>query len=102
MLLQHCCQTWLPNDPAIRDQAAAVFSSVFNHLDIVTEACVYGPVFRRDQRLIQAIFPRLMFLFLNVLLTTLLFFIFQRLVLDVQIYVEQLGAKCAANVAVTR
>uniref|UniRef100_M4A575 TAR (HIV-1) RNA binding protein 1 n=2 Tax=Xiphophorus maculatus TaxID=8083 RepID=M4A575_XIPMA len=73
VLLQHCCQTWLPNDPAIRDQAAAVFSSVFNHLDIVTEACVYGPVFRRDQRL----------------------------VLDVQIYVEQLGAKCAANVAVT-
>ncbi|XP_043992185.1 probable methyltransferase TARBP1 isoform X1 [Gambusia affinis] len=73
VLLQHCCQTWLPNDPAIRDQAAAMFSSVFNHLDIVTEACVYGPVFRRDQRL----------------------------VLDVQIYVEQLGAKCAANVAVT-
>ncbi|XP_014895082.1 probable methyltransferase TARBP1 [Poecilia latipinna] len=72
VLLQSCCQTWLPNDPGSRDQAAAVFSSVFNHLDIVTEACVYGPVLRRDQRL----------------------------VLDVQIYVEQLGAKCAANAAV--
>ncbi|KAM4729352.1 putative methyltransferase TARBP1 [Anableps anableps] len=73
MLLQHCCQTWLPNEQGSSDQAGAVLSSIFNHLDIVTEACVYGPVFRRDQRLI----------------------------LDVQIYVEQLGEKCAANVAVT-
>ncbi|XP_068597703.1 probable methyltransferase TARBP1 [Brachionichthys hirsutus] len=65
VLLQHCCQTWLPT--------ADAFTSVFNHLDILTEACVYGPVFRRDQRLIQ----------------------------DVQTYVEQLGEECSTNVAAT-
>ncbi|XP_059215853.1 probable methyltransferase TARBP1 [Centropristis striata] len=70
VLLQHCCQTWLPTD---RGSDHTVFSSVFSHINILTEACVYGPVFRRDQRLIQ----------------------------DVQTYVEQLGEECAANVAVT-
>ncbi|XP_029305758.1 probable methyltransferase TARBP1 [Cottoperca gobio] len=70
VLLQHCCQTWLPTS---RGSGDTVFSSAFSHINILTEACVYGPVFRRDQRLIQ----------------------------DVQIYVEQLGEECAANVAVT-
>uniref|UniRef100_A0A8C3AAC1 tRNA (guanosine(18)-2'-O)-methyltransferase TARBP1 n=1 Tax=Cyclopterus lumpus TaxID=8103 RepID=A0A8C3AAC1_CYCLU len=70
VLLQHCCQTWLPTD---QDSDNTVFSSVFSHINILTEACVYGPVFRRDQRLIQ----------------------------DVQTYVERLGEECAANVAVT-
>ncbi|XP_069000980.1 probable methyltransferase TARBP1 [Embiotoca jacksoni] len=73
VLLEHCCQTWLPTDGGSADQADTLFSSVFSHISIVTEACVYGPVFRRDQRLVQ----------------------------DVQMYVEQLGEKCAANVAVT-
>ncbi|KAM6916473.1 putative methyltransferase TARBP1 [Xenentodon cancila] len=72
-LVQHCCQTWMPEHPDSEEQAGAVFSSVFSHANIVSEACVYGPVFRRDQRLVQ----------------------------DVQIYVEKLGDKCAANVAVT-
>ncbi|XP_035767959.1 probable methyltransferase TARBP1 [Neolamprologus brichardi] len=72
VLLQHCCQMWLPAGGGSGDQANTVFSSIFNHISIITEACVYGPVFRRDQRLVQ----------------------------DVQIYVEQLGEKCAANVAV--
>ncbi|XP_068424290.1 probable methyltransferase TARBP1 isoform X2 [Clinocottus analis] len=70
VLLQHCCQTWLPTD---RGSSDTVFSSVFSHVNILTEACVYGPVFRRDQRLMQ----------------------------DVQTYVERLGEECAANVAVT-
>uniref|UniRef100_UPI0037E7E410 probable methyltransferase TARBP1 n=1 Tax=Semicossyphus pulcher TaxID=241346 RepID=UPI0037E7E410 len=70
VLLRHCCETWLPTD---REYDDTVFSSVFSHIDILTEACVYGPVFRRDQRLIQ----------------------------DVQTYVEQLGEECSANVAVT-
>ncbi|XP_024153483.1 probable methyltransferase TARBP1 isoform X2 [Oryzias melastigma] len=65
VLTQHCCQTWLDTDGG--------FTSVFNYLDIVTEACVYGPLMRKDQRLIQ----------------------------DVHIYVEQLGGACAANIAVT-
>ncbi|XP_034538056.1 probable methyltransferase TARBP1 [Notolabrus celidotus] len=69
VLLQHVCETWLPAD---RDCDDAVFSSVFSHINILTDACVYGPVFRRDQRLIQ----------------------------DVQTYVEQLGEECSANVVV--
>ncbi|XP_070772317.1 probable methyltransferase TARBP1 [Enoplosus armatus] len=73
VLLEHCCQTWLPTDRGSGDMADTVFSSVFSHINILTEACVYGPVFRRDQRLIQ----------------------------DVQTYVEQLSEECAANVAVT-
>uniref|UniRef100_A0A3Q2CC96 Probable methyltransferase TARBP1 n=1 Tax=Cyprinodon variegatus TaxID=28743 RepID=A0A3Q2CC96_CYPVA len=72
VLVQHCTQTWLPGEGGSSELADGIFSSVFNHLDIVTEACLYGPVFRRDQRLIQ----------------------------DVQIFVEQLGENCAANVAV--
>ncbi|XP_041866764.1 probable methyltransferase TARBP1 [Melanotaenia boesemani] len=72
VLLQRCCQTWLPTDAGSREQADTMFSSVFSHINIVSEACVYGPVFRRDQRLVT----------------------------DVQIYVEQLGENCAANVAV--
>uniref|UniRef100_A0A3Q2DNV6 Probable methyltransferase TARBP1 n=1 Tax=Cyprinodon variegatus TaxID=28743 RepID=A0A3Q2DNV6_CYPVA len=74
VLVQHCTQTWLPGEGGSSELADGIFSSVFNHLDIVTEACLYGPVFRRDQRLIQ----------------------------DVQIFVEQLGENCAANVAVAR
>nr|XP_054590012.1 probable methyltransferase TARBP1 isoform X2 [Nothobranchius furzeri] len=74
ILLQHCCHTWLPKHQGGSEQADnEVFSSVFSHVDMIAEACVYGPVFRRDQRLSQ----------------------------DVQIYVEQLGDECAANVAVS-
>uniref|UniRef100_A0A665X6P0 tRNA (guanosine(18)-2'-O)-methyltransferase TARBP1 n=1 Tax=Echeneis naucrates TaxID=173247 RepID=A0A665X6P0_ECHNA len=73
LLLQHCCQTWLPEGRGCGDQTDTVFSSVFSYINILTEACVYGPVFRRDQRLIQ----------------------------DVQTYVEQLGEDPAGNVIVT-
>ncbi|XP_063048318.1 probable methyltransferase TARBP1 [Engraulis encrasicolus] len=91
VLIGHCCQTWMPSDlgsdrgDAIRgsdsgqggggddDDDDERFSSAVSHLDILTRACLHGPVFRRDQRLIQ----------------------------EVQMYVEQLGEQCAANVAVT-
>ncbi|XP_064814240.1 probable methyltransferase TARBP1 isoform X1 [Oncorhynchus masou masou] len=74
VLIQHCCHTWLPSDPGSegQSQSDAMFSSSLLHLDILAEACVYGPVFRRDQRLIQ----------------------------EVQVYVERLGEECAANTAV--
>uniref|UniRef100_A0A673HZZ1 tRNA (guanosine(18)-2'-O)-methyltransferase TARBP1 n=1 Tax=Sinocyclocheilus rhinocerous TaxID=307959 RepID=A0A673HZZ1_9TELE len=72
VLIQHCCETWLPCGAAEGLQSDAVFSTALLHLDILTEACVYGPVFRRDQRLVQ----------------------------EVQSYVEQLGDSCAANTAV--
>uniref|UniRef100_A0A6Q2Z6C8 tRNA (guanosine(18)-2'-O)-methyltransferase TARBP1 n=1 Tax=Esox lucius TaxID=8010 RepID=A0A6Q2Z6C8_ESOLU len=79
VLIQHCCNTWLPSCPGSEpgsgglSQSDAVFSSALLHADILAEACVYGPVFRRDQRLIQ----------------------------EVQVYVERLGEECAANTAVT-
>uniref|UniRef100_A0A8K9WZ18 tRNA (guanosine(18)-2'-O)-methyltransferase TARBP1 n=1 Tax=Oncorhynchus mykiss TaxID=8022 RepID=A0A8K9WZ18_ONCMY len=74
VLIQHCCHTWLPTGPGSEgeSQSDAMFSSALLHLDILAEACVYGPVFRRDQRLIQ----------------------------EVQVYVERLGEECAANTAV--
>ncbi|XP_050981774.1 probable methyltransferase TARBP1 isoform X2 [Labeo rohita] len=72
VLIQHCCETWLPSVTAENIQSDTVFSTALLHLDILTEACVYGPVFRRDQRLVQ----------------------------EVQSYVEQLGDSCAANIAV--
>ncbi|XP_029030988.1 probable methyltransferase TARBP1 isoform X2 [Betta splendens] len=68
VLVQHCCHTWLPTDPP--PDPDAVFLSVFSYVSVVTEACVYGPVLRRDQRLI----------------------------LDVQAHVEQLGEQSADNV----
>ncbi|XP_054654484.1 probable methyltransferase TARBP1 isoform X2 [Dunckerocampus dactyliophorus] len=70
VLLQHCCHTWLPTSDPDDD----IFSSVLRHINILSEACIYGPVFRRDQRLVQ----------------------------DVQTYVEQLGEGCAANTVVVR
>ncbi|XP_034040576.1 probable methyltransferase TARBP1 isoform X2 [Thalassophryne amazonica] len=73
VLLQHCCQTWLPTDGSADPRADTTFCSVLNHINILAEACVYGPVMRRDQRLIQ----------------------------DVQTYVEKLGDECTANAVVT-
>ncbi|XP_017317065.1 probable methyltransferase TARBP1 isoform X2 [Ictalurus punctatus] len=70
VLIQHCCNTWLPSHP--NDHTDTVFQSALNHLDILTEACIYGPVYRRDQRLLQ----------------------------EVQTYVEQLGEELAANVVI--
>ncbi|KAM9808627.1 probable methyltransferase TARBP1 isoform X2 [Syngnathus typhle] len=72
VLLQHCCHTWLPASERSSDQENGIFSSVFDHINIVAEGCIYGPVFRRDQRLVQ----------------------------DVQAYVEQLGVACATNTVV--
>ncbi|KAG7230153.1 hypothetical protein INR49_009873, partial [Caranx melampygus] len=73
VLLQHCCQTWLPSGRGCGDQADTVFISVFSYINILTEACVYGPVFRRDQRLTQ----------------------------DVQTYLEQLREDSSSSVIVT-
>ncbi|XP_061546893.1 probable methyltransferase TARBP1 [Phycodurus eques] len=73
VLLEHCCQTWLPASDQSRNPDDGTFSSVFSHINIMAEGCIYGPVFRRDQRLVQ----------------------------DVQAYVEQLGELCATNAVVT-
>ncbi|XP_066553070.1 probable methyltransferase TARBP1 isoform X2 [Amia ocellicauda] len=68
-LIQQCCDTWMPLDAG----SDSAFASALTHLDIFTEACLHGPVLRRDQRLLQ----------------------------DVQAYIEQLGEECAANSAVS-
>ncbi|XP_065257613.1 probable methyltransferase TARBP1 [Emys orbicularis] len=69
-VLSYCCQSWL--FPMSDDTGALEnpFSNAGNYSELITEACVFGMVFRRDQRLIQ----------------------------DVYAFVENLGDECAANV----
>ncbi|XP_051869146.1 probable methyltransferase TARBP1 isoform X2 [Pristis pectinata] len=71
ILISHCCQTWLPTGSAANDSLQDSFTSAENHVDLFVEACLFGPVFRKDQRLIQ----------------------------DVHTYIELLGDDCAANKA---
>ncbi|XP_062980444.1 probable methyltransferase TARBP1 [Elgaria multicarinata webbii] len=70
MLLSYCCQSWIfPTS----DDASGVenaFSNAGNYSELLVEACLFGTVFRRDQRLIQ----------------------------EVCAFVENLGEECAANV----
>ncbi|XP_037751193.1 probable methyltransferase TARBP1 isoform X4 [Chelonia mydas] len=70
IVLSYCCQSWL--FPTSDDTGALEnpFSNAGNYSELITEACVFGTVFRRDQRLIQ----------------------------DVHAFVENLGDECAANV----
>uniref|UniRef100_A0A8B9BEL4 tRNA (guanosine(18)-2'-O)-methyltransferase TARBP1 n=1 Tax=Anser brachyrhynchus TaxID=132585 RepID=A0A8B9BEL4_9AVES len=70
VVLSHCCRSWI--FPAVDDRSALTnaFLNAGNYCELITEACVFGTVFRRDQRLIQ----------------------------DVHAFVENLGEKCAANV----
>ncbi|XP_038671600.1 probable methyltransferase TARBP1 isoform X2 [Scyliorhinus canicula] len=69
VLITHCCHTWLPTVSAAKDFLPDSFASAENHVDLFVEACLFGPVFRKDQRLIQ----------------------------DVHIHIELLGDECAAN-----
>uniref|UniRef100_A0A8C0WPD4 TARBP1 domain-containing protein n=1 Tax=Castor canadensis TaxID=51338 RepID=A0A8C0WPD4_CASCN len=67
ILISHCCRSWMVSAPS-RPQRS--LSGAQDYSELVLEACVFGPVFRRDQRLIQ----------------------------DVQAFIENLGHNCAANV----
>ncbi|XP_062938788.1 probable methyltransferase TARBP1 isoform X2 [Cynocephalus volans] len=67
ILISHCCQSWVAS---ASDASQGSLLSAKNYSELVLEACVFGTVFRRDQRLIQ----------------------------DVQTFVENLGHDCAANV----
>ncbi|XP_078085623.1 tRNA (guanosine(18)-2'-O)-methyltransferase TARBP1 isoform X2 [Mustelus asterias] len=69
VLITHCCQTWLPAVCTAKGFVPDSFASAENHVDLFVEACLFGPVFRKDQRLIQ----------------------------DVHIHIELLGGECAAN-----
>ncbi|XP_021504002.1 probable methyltransferase TARBP1 isoform X2 [Meriones unguiculatus] len=68
-LMCHCCQSWVA---AASGGCRGSFSSAKDYSELVLEACVFGTVFRRDQRLIQ----------------------------DVQTFIENLGQDCAANVVI--
>ncbi|XP_037366300.1 probable methyltransferase TARBP1 [Talpa occidentalis] len=68
-LINYCCQSWIVSASNVSQGS---LSSAKNYSELVLEACIFGTVFRRDQRLIQ----------------------------DVQTFVENLGHDCAANVVI--
>uniref|UniRef100_A0A5F9CE86 tRNA (guanosine(18)-2'-O)-methyltransferase TARBP1 n=1 Tax=Oryctolagus cuniculus TaxID=9986 RepID=A0A5F9CE86_RABIT len=65
-LINYCCQSWIVSASHGSQDS---LSSAKHYSEMVLEACIFGTVFRRDQRLIQ----------------------------DVQTFVENLGHDCAAN-----
>lgn len=69
ILITHCCQSWVVPAPEVSQGS---FSNAADYSELLLEACVFGTVFRRDQRLIQ----------------------------DVQTFIENLGHDCAANVVI--
>ncbi|XP_057591947.1 probable methyltransferase TARBP1 isoform X2 [Hippopotamus amphibius kiboko] len=66
ILISYCCKSWIVSASNVS------LSSAKNYSELVLEACIFGTVFRRDQRLIQ----------------------------DVQTFIENLGRECAANVVI--
>ncbi|XP_062428255.1 probable methyltransferase TARBP1 isoform X2 [Rhea pennata] len=69
-VVSHCCRSWIFPTFDDRGTSTNAFLNAGNYCELITEACVFGTVFRRDQRLIQ----------------------------DVHAFIENLGEKCAANV----
>ncbi|XP_077031707.1 tRNA (guanosine(18)-2'-O)-methyltransferase TARBP1 isoform X4 [Agelaius phoeniceus] len=70
LVLSHCCQSWIFPTVDERSALTNAFLNAGNYSELITEACVFGTVFRKDQRHIQ----------------------------DVHAFIENLGEKCAANV----
>ncbi|XP_064269886.1 probable methyltransferase TARBP1 isoform X1 [Passer domesticus] len=70
VVLSHCCQSWIFSTVDERSALTNAFLNAGNYSELITEACVFGTVFRKDQRHIQ----------------------------DVHAFIENLGEKCAANV----
>uniref|UniRef100_G1L9G6 tRNA (guanosine(18)-2'-O)-methyltransferase TARBP1 n=1 Tax=Ailuropoda melanoleuca TaxID=9646 RepID=G1L9G6_AILME len=68
-LISYCCKSWIVS---ASDVFQVSLSSAKRYSELVLEACIFGTVFRRDQRLIQ----------------------------DVQTYIENLGHDCAANTVI--
>nr|XP_031537336.1 probable methyltransferase TARBP1 isoform X8 [Vicugna pacos] len=69
ILITYCCKSWIVSASNVSQGS---LSSAKNYSELVLEACIFGTVFRRDQRLIQ----------------------------DVQTFVENLGHNCAANIVI--
>ncbi|NWR08274.1 TARB1 methyltransferase, partial [Paradoxornis webbianus] len=72
VVLSHCCQSWIFPTVDERSALTNAFLNAGNYSELITEACVFGTVFRRDQRHKQ----------------------------DVHAFIENLGEKCAANVVI--
>ncbi|XP_026359932.2 probable methyltransferase TARBP1 isoform X1 [Ursus arctos] len=68
-LISYCCKSWIVS---ASDVSQVSLSSAKHYSELVLEACIFGTVFRRDQRLTQ----------------------------DVQTYIENLGHDCAANTVI--
>ncbi|XP_059755481.1 probable methyltransferase TARBP1 isoform X1 [Balaenoptera ricei] len=66
ILISYCCKSWIVSASNVS------LSTAKNYSELVYEACIFGTVFRRDQRLIQ----------------------------DVQTFIENLGHECAANIVI--
>ncbi|XP_055228792.2 probable methyltransferase TARBP1 isoform X5 [Gorilla gorilla gorilla] len=66
-LISYCCQSWIVSASNVSQGS---LSSAKNYSELILEACIFGTVFRRDQRLVQ----------------------------DVQTFIENLGHDCAANI----
>lgn len=49
VLVSHCCQSWLfpPGEITTVENA---FSNAGNYIELLIEACLFGTIFRRDQR----------------------------------------------------
>ncbi|KAB1270794.1 putative methyltransferase TARBP1 [Camelus dromedarius] len=69
ILITYCCKSWIVSASNVSQGS---LSSAKNYSELVLEACIFGTVFRRDQRLIQ----------------------------DVQTFIENLGHNCAANIVI--
>ncbi|KAJ1066355.1 hypothetical protein K5549_003095 [Capra hircus] len=68
ILISYCCRSWVVSASNVS------LSIAKNYSELVLEACIFGTVFRRDQR--------------------------ERLIQDVQTFIENLGHECAANVVI--
>ncbi|XP_044307342.1 probable methyltransferase TARBP1 [Varanus komodoensis] len=70
VLLSYCCQSWIHPTSDDSSEVEKAFSNASNYSELLIEGCLFGTVFRRDQRLIQ----------------------------EVCAFVQNLGDECAANV----
>ncbi|XP_043856325.1 probable methyltransferase TARBP1 isoform X2 [Dromiciops gliroides] len=69
ILISYCCRSWIMPTSDDLTPFQDPFSSARDYIELLVEGCIFGTVFRRDQRLIQ----------------------------DIQAFIENLGHECAAN-----
>ncbi|XP_044530921.1 probable methyltransferase TARBP1 [Gracilinanus agilis] len=70
ILINYCCQSWIVPTSDDLTLSQDQFFNARDYIELIIEGCIFGNVFRRDQRLIQ----------------------------DVQAFIENLGHECAANI----